>query len=94
MRPLAVGIGHVQGVTLADTLPSGSTFVDVNTTKGSCAAPAGGVVNCSIGDIAFTSSETVTVRVRLPVAGCRWLRYDRRTEHRRYAPNWLALRHC
>ena len=63
------GPNLAQGVTLADTLPSGSTFVDVNTTKGSCAVPAGGVVNCSIGDIAFTSSETVTVRVRLPVAG-------------------------
>ena len=63
------GPNLAQGVTLADTLPAGSTFVDVNTTKGSCAAPVGGVVNCSIGDIAFTSSETVTIRVRLPVAG-------------------------
>ena len=56
------GPNLAQGVTLADTLPAGSTFVDVNTTKGSCAAPVGGVVNCSIGDIAFTSSETVTIR--------------------------------
>ena len=63
------GPNLAQGVTLADTLPSGATFVDVNTTKGTCAAPVAGVVNCSIGDIAFTSSETVTVRVRLPAAG-------------------------
>ena len=33
------GPNLAQGVTLADTLPSGATFVDVNTTKGTCAAP-------------------------------------------------------
>ena len=56
------------GVTLSDTLPVGSSFVDVNTTAGSC-NQAGGSVNCSLGDIPFNTNRTVTIRVRLPSAG-------------------------
>lgn len=56
------------GVTVTDTLPAGSAFIDVNTTAGTC-NQAGGTVNCTLGDIPFNANQTVTVRVRLPSAG-------------------------
>ena len=56
------------GVTLTDTLPAGSVFIDVNTTAGTC-NQAGGTVSCALGDIPFNANQTVTVRVRLPSAG-------------------------
>ena len=56
------------GVTLADTLPAGSSFIDVTTTAGTC-SQAGGTVNCTLGDIPFNANQTVTIRVRLPSAG-------------------------
>ncbi|WP_426306234.1 IPTL-CTERM sorting domain-containing protein [Acidovorax facilis] len=62
------GPNGATGVTLADTLPAGSTFIDVNTTAGSC-SEAGGTVNCTLGNIAFNTNQTVTIRVRLPSAG-------------------------
>ncbi|RYF69783.1 MAG: DUF11 domain-containing protein, partial [Comamonadaceae bacterium] len=55
-------------VTLSDTLPLNSTFVDVATTAGSC-NHAAGVVDCTLGNIPFNSNQTVTIRVRLPSAG-------------------------
>lgn len=63
------GPNGATGVTLADTLPPGSTFVDVTTTAGTCSPPVAGIVNCSLGNIAFNANETVTIRVRLPTAG-------------------------
>lgn len=62
------GPNGATGVTLADTIPAGSTFVDVNTTAGSC-GESSGVVNCALGNIPFNSNQTVTIRVRLPSAG-------------------------
>lgn len=67
------GPNAANGVTLADTLPPGSTFVDVTSTAGTCAPPAGGIINCVLGNLPFTSPVTsfvtVTIRVRLPAAG-------------------------
>ncbi|MES2932114.1 MAG: DUF11 domain-containing protein, partial [Pseudomonadota bacterium] len=67
------GPNLANSVTLADTLPPGSTFVDVSATAGTCAAPASGVINCTLGDIPFsapvTSFVTVAIRVRLPTSG-------------------------
>lgn len=67
------GPNAANSVTLADTLPPGSSFVDVATTAGTCTPPAGGVINCVLGNIPFTapvtSFVTVTIRVRLPTAG-------------------------
>ncbi|CAN7206760.1 IPTL-CTERM sorting domain-containing protein [Acidovorax sp. LjRoot129] len=63
------GPNLANAVTLADTLPPGSTFVDVNTTAGTCNPPAGGIVNCALGNIPFNSNQTVTIRVILPTAG-------------------------
>ena len=62
------GPNSAVGVTLADTLPVGSTFVDVTTTAGTCNAPVGGIVNCALGDLSFSANQTVTIRVRLPSA--------------------------
>ncbi len=62
------GPNGATGVTLTDTLPVGSTFVDVATTAGTC-SQAAGVVDCSLGNIPFNSNQTVTIRVRLPSAG-------------------------
>ncbi|MFO1413310.1 MAG: hypothetical protein U1F10_05250 [Burkholderiales bacterium] len=56
-------------VALADTIPPGSTFVNVTTTQGTCAAPVGGVVNCALGDIAFGANVTVDIKVILPTPG-------------------------
>ncbi len=63
------GPNNAVGVTLANMLPVGSTFVDVTTTAGTCNPPAGGTVNCALGDIPFNANQTVTIRVRLPSAG-------------------------
>ncbi|MBO1010084.1 IPTL-CTERM sorting domain-containing protein [Acidovorax sp. SD340] len=62
------GPNGATGVTLTDTLPVGSTFVDVATTAGTC-SQAAGVVDCTLGNIPFNSNQTVTIRVRLPSAG-------------------------
>ncbi len=66
------GPGLATGVTLTDTLPTGSTFVGVTTTAGSC-SQASGVVTCALGDIPFTfpatTFQTVAIQVRLPTAG-------------------------
>lgn len=56
------------GVTLTDTLPAGSVFIDANTTAGAC-GEAAGTVDCTVGDIPFNTNQTVTIRVRLPSAG-------------------------
>jgi len=56
-------------VSFADTLPPGSTFVGIATTQGSCGVPAGGVVTCAIGNLAYLANATVTVQVILPTPG-------------------------
>jgi uncharacterized repeat protein (TIGR01451 family) len=56
------------GVDLSDTLPPGSTFVGVSTTRGSC-SQAAGTVSCALGDLAFLANVTVTIDVILPTAG-------------------------
>src|SRR5690349_20046143 len=57
------------GISFADTLPAGSTFVNAATTQGTCNAPVGGVVNCSLGTLAFLANATVTIQVILPTPG-------------------------
>ena len=66
------------GVTFSDTLPPGSTFIGAVPTAGSCGAPVAGVLSCALGNLAFLSNATVTLRVRLPTPGvwtdstCSW----------------------
>ncbi|WP_456280461.1 carboxypeptidase regulatory-like domain-containing protein [Cupriavidus sp. JZ107] len=57
------------GVVLRDTLPPGVVFVDAQPSQGSCAAPAGGVVSCSLGSIPASGVATVLVTVRPQSAG-------------------------
>src|SRR6478752_4926028 len=57
------------GIAFTDTLPAGSTFVSATTTQGTCNPPAGGVVNCALGTLAFLANATVTVKVILPTPG-------------------------
>ncbi|HTH10459.1 MAG TPA: DUF11 domain-containing protein, partial [Acidovorax sp.] len=49
------GPNGATGVTLSDTIPAGSQFVDVTTTAGSC-SEAGGVVDCALGNIPFNTN--------------------------------------
>ena len=53
------------GVTLSDTLPAGVTFVSASATAGQCdtTPDAGGVLNCSLDDLAVTSNTRVTIVV-------------------------------
>ncbi|MCC6869830.1 MAG: DUF11 domain-containing protein, partial [Burkholderiales bacterium] len=53
-------------VNFSDTLPPGSTFVSATATQGSCGAPVGGVLSCSLGDLTFLANATVTLKVVLP----------------------------
>jgi uncharacterized repeat protein (TIGR01451 family) len=50
-------------VQVEDTLPSGVgvTIGTISTSKGSCAAPSGGKVVCSIGSMPSGSTETITI---------------------------------
>ncbi|HKH16824.1 MAG TPA: Calx-beta domain-containing protein [Solirubrobacteraceae bacterium] len=58
-------------VQVEDTLPSGAgvTIGAITTSKGSCAAPAGGKVVCSLGSMPSGSTETVTVHATRASAG-------------------------
>ena len=58
-------------VQVEDTLPSGAgvTIGTISTSKGSCAAPSGGKVVCTIGSMASGSTETITVHATLSSVG-------------------------
>jgi uncharacterized repeat protein (TIGR01451 family) len=47
------------GVTVADPLPAGTTFVSVSTTKGTCTG--GAIISCSLGTMAAGESVTITL---------------------------------
>jgi uncharacterized repeat protein (TIGR01451 family) len=55
-------------VSFSGTLPAGAAFVSVAQTQGAC-SQAAGIVTCTLGGIAFSTSATVTIKVTLPVAG-------------------------
>jgi uncharacterized repeat protein (TIGR01451 family) len=46
-------------VTVADPIPSGTTFVSVHTTRGTCTG--GSVVSCDLGTMTVGESETITL---------------------------------
>jgi uncharacterized repeat protein (TIGR01451 family) len=63
---------NATGVTLADTLPSGMTFVSATTSQGSLVTPpvgSTGIVTASIGTIAPNATVTVTVTAKGATAG-------------------------
>ncbi len=56
------------GVTLTDTLPTGVTYVSATPSQGAC-LEAGGVVTCSLGDLANGAIATVTIGVTPTATG-------------------------
>ena len=58
-------------VQVEDTLPSGTgvTIGAITTSKGTCAAPSGGKVLCSLGSMPSGSTETITVHATRATAG-------------------------
>jgi uncharacterized repeat protein (TIGR01451 family) len=56
------------GVTAADPLPVGTSFVSVSSTQGSC-ANNGGLIQCSIGTLAKGASATITLVVTATQTG-------------------------
>jgi uncharacterized repeat protein (TIGR01451 family) len=60
------------GVTMADTLPAGLTFVSATTSQGSLVTPpvgSSGIVTANIGSLAAGATATVTVTVTASAAG-------------------------
>jgi uncharacterized repeat protein (TIGR01451 family) len=55
------------GVNVADPLPSGTTFVSVATTQGSCAG--GALITCQLGTIGNGASVTITLVTTATTAG-------------------------
>ncbi len=51
------------GVTVADPLPAGTSFVSVSTTQGTCSF-GGGLIQCSLGSIPKGGSVTITLVVK------------------------------
>jgi uncharacterized repeat protein (TIGR01451 family) len=61
------GPSTATGVTAADPVPAGNTFVSVSTTQGTCTG--GAVVSCSLGTIAAGGTVTITLVTKPSVAG-------------------------
>jgi len=58
-------------VTVSDTIPTGSTFVSVTPSAGTCTAPpvgGTGAVVCSLGSLAVSDTGTVTLTVKATAA--------------------------
>jgi uncharacterized repeat protein (TIGR01451 family) len=55
------------GVTIADPMPAGNTFVSATSSKGSCTG--GAVLQCTIGDMAVGESVTITLVTTPSTAG-------------------------
>ncbi|HEY1563278.1 MAG TPA: DUF11 domain-containing protein [Gaiellaceae bacterium] len=53
------GPSSATGVTIADPMPAGNTFVSATATQGSCTG--GAILNCSIGTMASGASVTITL---------------------------------
>jgi uncharacterized repeat protein (TIGR01451 family) len=53
------GPSAATGVTIADPMPAGNTFVSATTTQGSCTG--GAILNCTIGTMASGATVTITL---------------------------------
>jgi uncharacterized repeat protein (TIGR01451 family) len=56
------------GVIVNDMVPAGAKISAVRASQGSCAAPSGGVLSCSLGTLAVSASATLTLGAT-PAAG-------------------------
>jgi uncharacterized repeat protein (TIGR01451 family) len=61
------GPSTATGVTIADPMPAGNTFVSASSTQGTCTG--GGVLNCNIGTMAAGASVTITLVTTPSAAG-------------------------
>ncbi|MFZ3214992.1 MAG: C25 family cysteine peptidase [Candidatus Acidiferrales bacterium] len=58
-----LGLATAAGVTLKDTLPATLTNASAMTSAGSCGAPAGGVITCALGTVAYPLAAPITITV-------------------------------
>jgi len=61
------GPSTATGVTIADPMPAGNTFVSATTTQGSCTG--GAILNCSLGTVAAGATVTITLVTTPSAAG-------------------------
>jgi hypothetical protein len=61
------GPSNATGVTVADPVPAGTSFVSASTTQGSCTG--GAVVSCQIGNLNVGASATITLVTRATQTG-------------------------
>jgi uncharacterized repeat protein (TIGR01451 family) len=60
------GALSANSVSVVDTLPTNATFVSAAPSAGSCAAPSGGMITCSLGTLASGANATITIVVHVP----------------------------
>jgi uncharacterized repeat protein (TIGR01451 family) len=58
-----LGLASAGGVTLTDTLPATLTSASAVTSAGTCGAPTGGVITCSLGTVAYPLATPITITV-------------------------------
>ncbi|MGA8408216.1 MAG: C25 family cysteine peptidase [Candidatus Acidiferrales bacterium] len=58
-----LGLASAASVTLTDTLPATLTNASATTSAGSCGAPAGGVITCALGAVAYPLGTPITITV-------------------------------
>ena len=61
------GPNNATGVTVADPIPAGTSFVGVTTTQGTCTG--GTMLSCQIGNLAVGASATVTLKTTANATG-------------------------
>jgi uncharacterized repeat protein (TIGR01451 family) len=58
-----LGLASAAGVTLRDTLPATLTNASAVTSAGTCGAPSGGVITCTLGAVAYPLATPITVTI-------------------------------
>jgi uncharacterized repeat protein (TIGR01451 family) len=58
-----LGLASAAGVTLTDTLPATLTNASAVTSAGTCGAPSGGVITCTLGTVAYPLATPITVTI-------------------------------
>ncbi len=58
-----LGLTAASGVTVTDTLPTGLTAASATTTQGSCGAPSGGKIVCTIGTVPYPQTSAISITI-------------------------------